>query len=47
MNKLIIRKKLALLVCAIAMATATTSSSLCVWWLFDEIKMPKSLYKLD
>lgn len=47
MKNFINKKKLALLVCTIAMATATTSSSLCAWWFFDEVKMPKSLYKPD
>ncbi|MDP4177185.1 MAG: cyclic lactone autoinducer peptide [Bacillota bacterium] len=47
MKNLKIKKKLALLICTIAMAIAATSSSLCAWWFFAETKMPKSLYKLD
>ena len=42
-----LKKKLALLVCTIAMSIAATSTSLCMFWYLDEIKMPESLYKLD
>jgi cyclic lactone autoinducer peptide len=42
-----IKKSMALLISAIAMFAATTSSSLCCWWIFEEPKMPKSLYKVD
>jgi len=47
MKNSIIRKRLAVLVCSIAMAVAATSASMCIWWGFNESKMPKSLYKLD
>jgi len=47
MKNSIIRKRLALLVCSIAMAVAAASSSMCIWWLTEESKMPKSLYKVD
>ena len=47
MKTLVIRKKLALLICTIAMAVAATSSTMCIWWMFNESKMPKSLYKVD
>lgn len=40
-------KKLALLVCAVGTAIAATSTSMCYFWLFNECKMPKSLYKAD
>jgi hypothetical protein len=47
MKKSKIKENLALLICAIAMAFATASTSMCVYWWFNECKMPKSLYKLD
>lgn len=42
-----IRKKLALLICSGVMAVAAASSSMCIVWMFNECKMPKSLYKID
>lgn len=47
MRFLKVKKNLAVLICTIAMAIAATSSSMCLIWLFNESKMPKSLYKLD
>ncbi|MBD7910148.1 AgrD family cyclic lactone autoinducer peptide [Clostridium cibarium] len=41
------KKSMALLISAIAMLAATTSSSLCFWLFFEEPKMPKSLYKVE
>ncbi|MBW9154625.1 cyclic lactone autoinducer peptide [Clostridium estertheticum] len=41
------RKRLALVICSGLMAVAATSSSMCIVWLFNECKMPKSLYKID
>ncbi len=40
-----IKKYLALFICAAAMLIANTSSSMCWACLFEEPKMPKSLYK--
>jgi cyclic lactone autoinducer peptide len=47
MKTLSIKKNLALLICSIVMAVAATSSSMCIFWSFNECKMPKSLYKVD
>ncbi|WP_143314608.1 cyclic lactone autoinducer peptide [Clostridium sp. HBUAS56017] len=41
------KKSIALLISAIAMLAATTSSSLCFFWCFEETNIPKSLYKVD
>lgn len=40
-----IKKILALLISAVAMLIANTSSSLCVAWWFEEVSMPERLYK--
>ncbi len=40
------KRIIALLVSAVAMFIANTSSSMCVAWWFDEVNMPKSLYKM-
>jgi len=47
MNYLRLNKKLAVLISTIALAVASTSSAMCFVFLFDEPKMPKSLYKVD
>lgn len=39
------KKKLAIILSAIAMLVATTSSSMCLWWCLEETEMPKSLIK--
>lgn len=39
------KRIIALFVSAVAMFIANTSSSMCAWWVFDEIEMPKSLLK--
>lgn len=40
-------KKIALIICTIAMSIAAASSSMCFYWWFYEPKMPKSLIKRD
>ncbi|MGE5627773.1 MAG: cyclic lactone autoinducer peptide [Solirubrobacterales bacterium] len=42
-----IKKCLALVICAVSMVLAQTSSSMCLFFLAKEPKMPKSLYKVD
>jgi len=42
-----IKSFLALFLSAIAMYIATTSSTMCRSGIFEEAKMPKSLYKVD
>ncbi|MDS0526343.1 cyclic lactone autoinducer peptide [Clostridium sp. SHJSY1] len=42
-----VKKFIALIISAIAMFAATTSSSLCFFFLVEEAKMPKSLYEVD
>lgn len=39
------KRIIALLVSTVAMFIANTSSTMCGWWVFDEIEMPKSLLK--
>ncbi|MCB2354696.1 cyclic lactone autoinducer peptide [Clostridium estertheticum] len=46
-KKFEIKKFLALLFCTITMSIAAVSTSLCPFWMFNECKMPKSLYKID
>lgn len=41
-----IKKWLALILSSVAMVAATTASTMCIFFLFDEPKMPKSLYKV-
>lgn len=47
MKKSLFIKNIALAVCALAVILAETSSSLCIFFLAKEPKMPKSLYKRD
>lgn len=42
-----IKKSLALILSAVGMLAATVASSMCLWFVFDEPKMPKSLYKVQ
>lgn len=42
-----VKKFIALLISAIAMFVANMSSSLCFFGLFEEVEMPKSLYKVE
>ena len=42
-----IKNFLALSLSAVAMFVAATSSTMCHWTHFEEVKMPKSLYKID
>lgn len=39
------KKKLALVISAIAMFVASASSSMCFFWILEETEMPKSLIK--
>lgn len=41
------KKHLSLIICAIAMFIASTSTSMCWIFLFGEPKMPESLYKIS
>lgn len=41
------KKKLAIFISTIAMAVAATSSAMCLSFIFDEPKMPTSLYMVD
>lgn len=45
MKKFDFKKHLSLIICAIAMFIASTSTSMCWVLLFGEPKMPESLYK--
>jgi len=47
MKNLKMRKKYALIISAIAMTVAAASTAMCFLFIFDEPKMPKSLYKVD
>lgn len=47
MKNLMLKKNLASLISIILMAVATSSSTTCISFIFDEPKMPKSLYKVD
>lgn len=47
MNIIKIKNFLALSLSAVAMFVAATSSTMCVSNVFEEAKMPKSLYKVD
>ena len=39
-----LKRIIALLVSAVAMFIANTSSSMCYWLMWDEVKMPESIY---
>ncbi|MBK1813744.1 cyclic lactone autoinducer peptide [Clostridium sp. YIM B02505] len=47
MKKLNFKKGLALTICALSMVLAETASSMCLFLLAKEPKMPESLYKRD
>lgn len=40
-----LKRVIALLVSAVAMFIANMSSSMCMFYWFEEVEMPKSLYK--
>lgn len=42
-----IKKYLALAISIVSLVLAETSSSMCLFFLVKESKMPKSLYKVD
>ncbi|WP_155241865.1 cyclic lactone autoinducer peptide [Clostridium pasteurianum] len=42
-----IKKFMAIAICTVSMIIAETSSSMCLFFLAKETKMPKSLYKVD
>lgn len=47
MKTLQIKRCIAVTICIISMALAETSSSMCLFFIAKEPKMPKSLYKVD
>ncbi|UZW16224.1 cyclic lactone autoinducer peptide [Clostridium pasteurianum] len=47
MRTLKIKKCIAIALCTVSMIIAETSSSMCLFFLAKETKMPKSLYKVD
>jgi cyclic lactone autoinducer peptide len=47
MEKTKIKKYVSLILCAVAMFMASTSTTMCTFWLFSEPEMPESLYKTD
>lgn len=42
-----LKSAMALVISAVAMFVAATSSTMCVCGHFEDVKMPKSLFKVD